>query len=191
MKVFITADTHFHHTNIIKYCNRPFKDVSEMDFVLVKNWNSVVGKDDIVYFLGDFCFGSATNVMKLLDVLNGTIHFIYGNHDRAISDFRRLMQTDEEIRRKYENKIKFLGFYNKVYIDNQMVILIHYAMRVWEASHYGSYQLYGHSHGSLPDNPNALQMDVGVDCHNYTPITFEKVKEIMAGKTFKPVDHHR
>jgi calcineurin-like phosphoesterase family protein len=70
------------------------------------------------------------------------------------------------------------------------ITLLHYALRVWNKSHYSSWHLYGHSHGSLPDDPNSMSFDVGIDCHNYTPISFEQVKAIMARKTYVPVDHH-
>lgn len=63
-------------------------------------------------------------------------------------------------------------------------------MRVWNKSHYGAWMLYGHSHGSLIDDPNSLSFDVGVDCHNYKPFSFEEVKEIMSHKIWKAIDHH-
>lgn len=60
-------------------------------------------------------------------------------------------------------------------------------MVVWKD---GSWHLYGHSHGNLPDDPNSLSFDVGVDTNNFKPYSLKDVERIMAGKTFKPIDHH-
>jgi len=56
LKTWFTADTHFGHSNIIKYTKRPFRTVDQMNEVLIRNWNSRIGKKDIVIFLGDFIF---------------------------------------------------------------------------------------------------------------------------------------
>lgn len=80
MNYFI-ADTHFNHENIIKYCNRPFKDSKEMNEYIVNKWNSIVRKDDIVYHLGDVGFGSTDELKELVGRLNGTKILIRGNHD--------------------------------------------------------------------------------------------------------------
>lgn len=63
-KVFFTSDTHFGHSNIIKYCNRPFKDKDEMNETLISNWNKVVPEDGIVIHCGDFAFagGDKANI---------------------------------------------------------------------------------------------------------------------------------
>jgi len=85
MKYFFTSDTHFNHTKIIGYCNRPFKNVKEMDKKLVRNWNDRVKKEDTVFFLGDFNFktgqGEGKDAKYWIDKLNGNIIFIRGNHD--------------------------------------------------------------------------------------------------------------
>ena len=80
-KVFFTSDTHLYHGNIIRFCNRPFKDVDMMNETIISNWNNTVGQDDIVFHLGDFCLGGSAEWTKMLDRLNGRIYLIMGNHD--------------------------------------------------------------------------------------------------------------
>ena len=82
MKIYIISDTHFNHNNIIDYCNRPFKDINEMNNTIIDNWNKTVKNDDIVYHLGDFFLGSKFDLKDIVDRLNGTIYLIRGNHDR-------------------------------------------------------------------------------------------------------------
>ena len=76
-KIYFISDTHFNHANIIKYCNRPFKDVEEMDKTLIKNWNNIVRDKDIVYFLGDFVLSKnkVERAKELMELLNGEIIF--------------------------------------------------------------------------------------------------------------------
>ena len=69
-KVFFTSDTHFYHGNIIRFCNRPFKDVEMMNETIIANWNNTIGQDDIVFHLGDFCLGGSAEWTKILDRLN-------------------------------------------------------------------------------------------------------------------------
>ena len=81
-QVFVTADTHFGHENILKYEHRPFKNVRDMDKKLIANWNSVVKKNDIIYILGDFSFYNKANTEKIVKQLHGRKILIMGNHDR-------------------------------------------------------------------------------------------------------------
>ena len=88
-EIFLMADSHFGHANIIRYCSRPFlfSDPGEMDRVLVQNWNSVVSPDNRVYFLGDLRYGrDAPPAGYYLGQLNGRITLIAGNHDEAIPE---------------------------------------------------------------------------------------------------------
>ncbi len=172
MKTFFTSDTHFNHVNIIKYCNRPYKTVKRMNNALIKNWNSVVGKDDIVYHLGDFCLGSVDDFDSYFNKLNGKIILIEGNHDRNAL--------------KYKNRFyEYHTGYIEVNVEGWPIVLSHYAMKVWNNSHHGAFHLYGHSHGTLPDDIESLSFDVGVDCHNYTPIDIQQIENIMRKKTPK------
>lgn len=174
MNTWFTSDTHFSHKNIIEYQGRSFSSVEDMNRGLIANWNSVVKKNDIVYHLGDFSLGGT--FLEHFYRLNGIIHLIEGNHDNQAS----------------KHKEKFASYSNlkEISVNGQRITLCHYAMRTWNKQGKKAWSLYGHSHSNLPDDPNALSIDVGVDCHNYFPISFEQVQRIMNKKTFKPVDHH-
>lgn len=187
MKYFFTSDAHWGHKNVIQYCNRPFSSVEEMNETMIKNWNSVVSKSDIVYFVGDFYLGKDQNeAFSILNRLNGAeVHLILGNHDKHLKNW---------VREKFTSCSPYKEIYvpdPEAYGEKQFIVLCHYAMRVWNKSHHGSYQLYGHSHGSLPDDPFSRSMDVGVDANSYFPVSYEQIKEKMKLKTPRSVDHHQ
>jgi calcineurin-like phosphoesterase family protein len=187
-KVFFTSDTHFGHTNVIKYCNRPFQDVREMDKALIENWNSKVAPDDIVYHLGDFAFYSVDNIFEILKQLNGYIFFVPGNHDK------NLLKTIDKYRIELGINIQVLPtLYHETFsVEDERIpfVMCHYAMRVWDKSHYGAIHLYGHSHGTMLDDPNARSMDVGVDTNNMQLYSIDDVLVHMYRKVYKSVDHH-
>lgn len=89
--IYFTSDTHYGHANILSYCHRPFKDIEHMNFSLIKNFNMRVKSDDIVFFVGDFCFrnskggkegeGLTIKADYYRNQLNGHHVFIKGNHD--------------------------------------------------------------------------------------------------------------
>lgn len=82
-KVFFISDLHLGHLNIIRYCNRPFKSLEEMEEEILRKWNETVGKDDVVFFGGDLVFGRRGKPpAHYLSQLNGTIYFVKGNHDK-------------------------------------------------------------------------------------------------------------
>lgn len=163
MKYWFTSDNHFGHANIIKFCNRPFKNAGEMDQVMIDNWNSRVMPDDIIYNLGDFCMGDPYPYLKRL---NGEIRFIKGGHDK-------------HFRKDYKNvtQIKELETVN---LNGNIIVLCHYALRVWDRSHFNSWQLHGHSHGRLPSQ--GKQYDVGVDGNEFKPLSLDEIIVIMREK---------
>lgn len=79
--IYYTADHHFGHSNIIRFCDRPFKNVIEMDETLINNWNNAVSDDDIVYILGNLVFRSEKSASYYVERLKGTKHLVLGNHD--------------------------------------------------------------------------------------------------------------
>lgn len=80
--IYFISDTHFNHKNIIKYCNRPFADVKEMNEILINNWNDTVSQDDTIYHLGDFALGNKEQSLNIIHELNGNKFLILGNHDK-------------------------------------------------------------------------------------------------------------
>ena len=208
MTIWFTSDTHFYHGNIIKFCDRPFRDAHEMTEQLITNWNSVVQPGDEVYHLGDFAFASKGKVVELLCRLKGIKHIIAGNHDRSL--IKRDNDHNIIVREQVVPHVKWIKDCHELTIQDKsvkhkktMIVLSHYAHRVWNKSHWGAWHLYGHSHGSLPDDPVALSMDVGVDnvakiyatdgkinIEDYRPICYDEIKVIMENKQFTPIDHH-
>ncbi len=80
MAIFFTSDLHFNHANVIKYCDRPFKNKEEMNAAMIKYHNSIVTPEDTVYILGDFALNH-NRACEYVKQLNGKIILIAGNHD--------------------------------------------------------------------------------------------------------------
>lgn len=191
MNNWFTSDLHIGHANVIKYCHRPWHHkctecegeecptcggygiiphCNEMDEALIANFNECVQPKDNVYIIGDIIFSNEEKIHKVLNRLNGHKHVIFGNHDKEIR------------RSKYSKHFASTGDYKEIKIDGQRLVLMHYAMRTWNKQHKGAWQLFGHSHNNLLDLPTLLSMDVGVDAHDYRPISFEDVKGRMNAK---------
>jgi calcineurin-like phosphoesterase family protein len=123
---FYTADLHLGHENIIKYCSRPFSNVSEMDKTIIDNWNYMVSSNDIVYVLGDFTLKNLAVAMNYLLRLNGNIKLLPGSHDqRWINDL-----TDDNV---LKTKTGFACTVEPLFVIDRrpMLTLCHYAMRKW------------------------------------------------------------
>lgn len=172
--IWFTSDHHFGHTNIIKHANRPFASVEEMDEALIVYWNERVRPEDTVHCLGDFAFHRQEVAQDILDRLHGRKHLIAGNHDK----FAFRLEGWETIRNLHE-----------IEVGRRKIVLCHYAMRVWNKSHYGSWMLYGHSHGNLPGDSQSC--DVGVDAWSYRPVSLDEIEARLATlPPHQPVDHH-
>lgn len=192
--IFFLSDFHVGHKNVIKFDGRPFKDTDEMHAELIKRWNSVVGDNDIVYYLGDLAFCRDETTKWFIYSLRGKIHYILGNHDKIkdiskLNRFESIHEYGTEIFIKDDDlkSTRGSGGY-------QQIILSHYAILSWNRAHYGSWHLHGHSHGSLmksnQDYYKRKVMDVGVNCIDYAPISYQGVKDIMNSKIISAVDHH-
>jgi calcineurin-like phosphoesterase family protein len=169
---FFTADQHYGHNNIIRYCNRPFNTVEEMDDEIIKRHNSVVNNDDTVINVGDFCWCKTYREAKekYISKLNGNHFFLVGDHDSWFTNAGAENWGKPSIWKKN--------------MDDIYVVACHYAMRVWPRSHFNSIQLYGHTHGRL--EPVGKQWDVGVDNNDFYPVSFDSIKDIMSRRPNNP-----
>lgn len=173
--IFFTADTHFYDTYAFRLSKRPFASVSDMNDALIENWNRVVPKDGIVFHLGDFCAGGKSGWKNAVEALNGKIYLILGNHDYT------------QIRAGYKNLFEEVSQQKYVRIHGQPILMNHYPFLCYEHEHQNTWQLFGHVHSGANmvhgfDIPRLnmlfpLQYDVGVDNNDYTPVSFELVKD--------------
>lgn len=173
MTIFFTADLHFGHKNILNFQRhtRIGETVDEMDELIVSNWNSQVCEDDTVYLLGDVSFRNKQDTEHLVRQLNGTIHLIKGNHDTKIGTYL----------------FKSVSEYREIKIGKRHLVLFHYPMVRWNRMHYGSYHLFGHSHGSYTHEGRA--MDVGIDSRTDMKLwTWEDIDTILKQKLI--MEHH-
>lgn len=141
MKFYI-SDTHFFHNNVLKFDNRPYKNVDEMNEDLISNWNSQVSNADEVYFLGDFSFGKTNKTNEALKQLNGIKYLIKGNHDgKFLKD-----QTFPKL---------WTGIYDIMFSVDEIdgipvyLTLCHYPILSFKGRYRENYfHLYGHVHNS-------------------------------------------
>ncbi len=162
--IYFIADTHFNHANIIKYCNRPFKNTDEMNKYIIKKWNSVVKQTDTVYHLGDVGFGKFEELKTLVGSLNGRKILLRGNHDFKIG-----VNTWKEI--------GFVGVYKKeIILDN--LLLTHIPTEEVEEN---QINIFGHIHDKPLDRKFDTKNHICVSCDvvHYTPVSINKIKSIV------------
>jgi len=202
-QVGFTSDYHLFHRNIIKYSNRPFSNVLEMNEAIRDRHNATFDKDAVVFNLGDALLLPRERGKKypsdedirlaesLLSTFKGRIHYLPGNHESSLDLIRarwKIMPQLCEVH--FEDDDAENG--------RQSIVLCHYALRTWNKAHHSSWHLYGHSHAGLKndfgdlmqDYEFTLSMDVGVDTNNFYPYLYEDIKTRMSAKTFRATDHH-
>ncbi|NLI92019.1 MAG: hydrolase [Peptococcaceae bacterium] len=168
--IYYTADQHFGHSNIIRFCDRPFKNVAEMDETLINNWNNAVSDDDIVYILGDLVFRSEKSASYYVDRLKGTKHLILGNHDHKWIKNCNLHKHFESV-----------SCYLEIKDGKRRIALCHYPMLSWGGAARGALHIYAHIHNkkdglafeTLKQMINAL--NAGVEINDYRPVTLDEL----------------
>lgn len=161
MYKWVVSDNHFGHKNIIQYCNRPFKSVEEMDYEMIRRWNSVVQPEDHVLHLGDFGFGSKAKLAETAKWLNGKITLVRGNHDRKPYQldkvFYHVCETARVIFEPSSPHPNYLAAHTPESVSDQL------------RSETGQWiGFHGHTHNTTPKfNGNLINMSV--EHWDYTP----------------------
>lgn len=175
--IFFSSDSHFWHENILKFCHRPFKDVDEMNRVLIDNWNKKVNNDSIIFHLGDFAWGGYEKWKEIREQLKGHIVLIKGNHDE-----KNLSSTSKEL-------FDYVTYQMRLRIEGRVVYLNHYPFLCYSGTYRKPedvpYALFGHIHsGPLSQDGSDIprmkylfpsQYDVGVDNNNFEPVSWYEV----------------
>ena len=185
---FFTSDTHFGHQRIIELCNRPFSSFEEMDEALIDNWNHVVYEDDVVYHLGDVALGQWDRWNNILPRLNGRKILVVGNHDRVFcankqSHIDRFKPIYDLWFEEIHDNISGLTLLN-----GEGVNLSHFPYdgdshgddryREYRLHDNANVLIHGHTHSAdviSRSKIDTVQIHVGVDAHNYTPVSEQQV----------------
>jgi len=216
-RLHFVSDTHFGHDKEFLYRKRGYESIKEHDADLIERWNEEVRPEDSVIHCGDFVVGAGRDSEQycrdILSSLNGKIYLLWGNHNAGLKQiFRKAIKTnygeaDIEVYPISDPalpnvvfvgtnmliKVKCLNLINQLQNSTHFVFCSHYAHRIWIDMNQGVMHVCGHSHGSDPESSeNHLvnkRLDVGIE--NFaTPISFERVLQIMNSKQFVTLDHH-
>lgn len=199
--IWFTSDFHLFHKKVMDHDNRPFRDeqgepdVDAMHETIIANWNKVVGKNDIVFYLGDLCLVNPKRTIPIVSRLNGTIHYIMGNHDEYedIVKIGRFATVYDYV----DLNIKGIKNLNKTLKDKKGKIqehanihfcLMHFPIYSWNKRHHAAVMVHGHSHGNLHHNEdntynyyanNNKAIDVGCNIHDYTPVSYTEIIDMF------------
>jgi calcineurin-like phosphoesterase family protein len=170
MQWFFTADLHFNHANIIKYCKRPFLDRSSMELcdlasrgsipysdivvpqssvelmneAIVSSINKSVGRQDSLVVLGDFLFAKKKDMSSEYGRLRSMI-----NCENVY-----LILGNHDCRDSASPHFKACWDNYLFKIDGRQVFCSHYPARSWDRVSHGAYMLYGHVHNGLWNEDN-------------------------------------
>ena len=183
-RIFLTSDTHFGHDREFLFGPRGFKSIADHDVSVIKNWNSVVGPDDIVYHLGDVMLNDNDHGIECLKQLNGQIKIIPGNHDtdRRLALYAELDNVEVlpvAIMLKYKK-------YN-FYLSHHPTLTSNLEKAPYLRMHL--INLFGHTHQQKEFfNDIPFMFHVGMDSNNCTPVLLDDAIQMMKNETQKCLD---
>ncbi|OLS16389.1 MAG: metallophosphoesterase [Promethearchaeota archaeon CR_4] len=174
--IYFIGDSHFGHTNIIKYCNRPFSSAEEMNERIIANWKFTIKPEDIVYFLGDFCLNGIYAPI-LRDLPFEHMFFIEGNHD-PLPKLKALADPRVEFHKNLEVSLDghtFFLTHNPMDASPTLPTICGHVHEQWTFLKKGQY--FAEYHKTMTIKKKAPQpiLNVSVDVHNFTPVPVIRV----------------
>lgn len=160
---FFSADQHFGHEQIIKHCNRPFKNAKVMNDTIIRNYNDVVSDDDDVYIAGDLSILTVQHkgtIETWIQRLNGRIHLILGNHD---------------IKNPWIYLDMGIWSVHAPHFEVEEFIVVHDP--ALSQININKWFLCGHVHNLFHIHRNCL--NIGVDVNKFRPISIDEVREVI------------
>lgn len=185
--IYFTSDLHLGHNKDFVYEVRGFNDIIQMEETIIKNWNNIITPEDTVYILGDLMLGDTDHGIEIVNQLNGKKVIIVGNHDTdtRLALYEEKLQNIEFIahahRMKYGKAIFYLSHYPTLTsnFDDQIAWAKHLI------------NLFGHTHQTNKFfNDNPYMYHVGMDTHNCTPISIDKIIEDIKKKK-EEINHEK
>lgn len=160
--IWLTANQNFGRHGSIELWQRPFKDVTDMNATLIKNWNKTVGKDDIVWVLGDFVWDPET-AEEVVKKLNGKIQLLKGFYDLPMLNF--LKKDDIFVNGLHWEKI------------NDLVHTFSY----WpQCEWYGEYSFIGYPNWEkYPTDFETGRINVCCDLWDFKPVSIDKIIDLI------------
>lgn len=164
---FFISDTHFFHTNILKFTGddgkriRPFDSLEEMHEYMIAKWNSVVKDQDFVYHLGDVTFQYHGAFNNLMSRLKGQKRLIVGNHDKI---------WNPALQMAFQKVDLWKGFKEHNFTASHMPLRL-------EGLRDGAFNVHGHIHQRMMEDKHYI--NVSVEVRDYTPVHIDEIgKEI-------------
>jgi calcineurin-like phosphoesterase family protein len=205
--IWFCSDPHYNHRNLCRGVSswskesytRDFKNLEEMNELLIKNINDNVKFDDILFCLGDWSFGGIDKIWKFRKRINcQNIHLILGNHDHHIEN-KTSIPIDDKNYKQIEEVFISINHYLEVEIGENKFVLSHYPMASWNGLKKGWIHLFGHCH-LLPHQKlrEGKSMDIGFDGHpGFRPYHINEILSILKSQPIigtaipKEIDHHQ
>jgi calcineurin-like phosphoesterase family protein len=185
-RTWFTADLHLGHRNIIRYCDRPYRDVDEMNSDLVARWNERVAPQDTVWVLGDVAMGQISESLPLARRLHGTKHLVAGNHDRCWPGHGAKARSATQMYR--DAGFVTICATHEIDLGGRSVRLDHFPYEgdshdadryvEWRPEDDGRWLLHGHVHTTW--RQNGRMINVGVDVWDLAPVAEDVVAGLVA-----------